>query len=322
MITYFKSIVFFISSIMLSGFDFIVMNPYGDIALQQARLIRIAVVLMLLIVVPVFFAILFFAWRYRNCSKTARYDPKWYHSNLLEFFIWVVPLVIIVCLATITWNSTHLLDPYAPLQRISDGKPIEKNSKPLIIEVVALDWKWLFLFPEWNIATINELVVPIDRHLEFRITASSVMNSFYIPGLAGQIYAMAGMETKLHAVMNKEGVYNGFSANYSGRGFSQMRFKFYGKSAKGFEDWIARVKSQGVALDRKRYLLLEKPSEHDPVLYFSSVERGIYHAILNFCVTPGKICMDEMMRIDSMGGGGIKGVSRQSLVHDEGYRWQ
>ncbi|KAE9510307.1 Cytochrome bo(3) ubiquinol oxidase subunit 2 precursor [Candidatus Liberibacter asiaticus] len=315
-----KFFFLFFSSVMLSGFEFIVMDPYGDIALQQASLIRIAVALMLLIVVPVFFSILFFAWKYRSTNKKARYDPKWCHSTLLELFVWLVPLVIVGFLAVITWDATHRMDPYAPLERISESKSIAKNSKPLVVEVVALDWKWLFLLPEQQVAIINELVVPIDRPLEFRITASSVMNSFYIPGLAGQIYAMAGMETKLHAVMNKKGAYSGFSANYSGRGFSHMRFKFYGKSEKGFEDWISKVKRQGTFLNRQEYLLLKKPSERDSVRYFSPIEKGLYYSILNLCVHPGKICMDEMMRIDALGGGGMRGIDRHSLIYDEGYR--
>ncbi|MEG8099433.1 ubiquinol oxidase subunit II [Candidatus Liberibacter brunswickensis] len=322
MTTSLKFFVLLILSINLSSCEFIVMNPYGDIASQQSNLIFISVFLMSLIVVPVFFAILFFAWRYRSTSKTALYDPKWCHSTVLEFFIWFFPLLTVGCLAFITWNATHRMDPYAPLERISEGRPIGLNSKPLVIEVVALDWKWLFIFPEQKIATINELVVPVDRPLEFRITSSTVMNSFYIPGLAGQIYAMAGMETKLHAVMNKVGLYSGFSANYSGKGFSHMHFKFYGKLEKEFEKWVSKVKCKGVALDRKRYLLLEKPSVDNPVSYFSSIENGMYHDILNFCVNPGKICMDEMMSIDAMGGGGIKGIDRKSLLYDDDHRWK
>ncbi|KQC49381.1 cytochrome O ubiquinol oxidase [Candidatus Liberibacter solanacearum] len=317
-----KFVALFFSILILSGFDFVVMNPYGDVASQQAGLIYISVALMLLIVVPVFFSILFFAWRYRATNKKAHYDPAWYHSTRLEFFVWLIPLIIIGCLAAITWEATHRMDPYAPLERISENKSIPKNSKSLIVEVVALDWKWLFLFPEQKIAVVNELVVPVDRPLEFRITASSVMNSFYIPGLAGQIYAMPGMETKLHAVMNREGAYSGFSANYSGKGFSHMRFTFHGKSEKGFDDWVAKVKRQGNCLDRQRYLVLEKPSEKDPVIYFSSVESGLYSAIMNFCVHPNKICMDEVMRINAMGGGGMKGIDRRFLVYDEDYAWE
>ncbi|MBL0848775.1 MAG: ubiquinol oxidase subunit II [Candidatus Liberibacter ctenarytainae] len=313
-----KLIIFLLSMRILSGCNFVVMNPSGDIAVQQANLICISVALMLLIVIPVFILILFFAWKYRESNKKAHYDPEWSHSTRLECVIWIMPLLIVGCLAVITWDATHRMDPFAPLKRISATKPLPKDVKPLVVEVVALDWKWLFFLPEQKVAVVNELVVPIDRPLEFRITASSVMNSFYVPGLAGQIYAMAGMETKLHAVMNKPDTYLGLSANYSGSGFSHMNFKFYGKSDKGFDDWIAKLRYKGTILDRKRYLLLEKPSENDPIVYFSSVEMGLYRSILNMCVHPSKMCLDEMMQIDAMGGGGVKGINRRFLDDGRG----
>ncbi|MBY7649034.1 MAG: ubiquinol oxidase subunit II [Candidatus Liberibacter europaeus] len=304
--------------LIISACDLVIMNPQGYIAAQQADLIRISVVLMLLIVVPVFVAILFFAWKYRSTNKESHYDPEWCHSTKLEFFVWAAPLVIIGCLAFITWDATHRMDPYVPLEKISATQSISLNEKPLVIEVVALDWKWIFFLPEYNIAVVNELAVPVNRPLKFKITSSSVMNSFYVPGLAGQIYAMAGMETQLHAVMNKEGLYSGFSANYSGRGFSHMRFKFYGKSTNGFDDWVAHVRQNGTHLDRNRYLKLERASENDPVQYFSSVESGLYHSILNFCVRSDKICIDEVMRIDALGGGGIYGINQRLLDSDHG----
>lgn len=308
-----KNFIYLFPMLIVSGCDFIVMNPQGYVASQQADLIRISIFLMLLIVVPVFVAILFYAWKYRATNKKASYDSGWCHSTILEIVIWVFPLLIVSCLAIIAWNSTHRLDPYAPLKKISATQAVPDDIKPLVVEVVALDWKWLFFIPEQKIAVVNELMVPVNRPLQFKITSTSVMNSFYIPCLAGQIYSMAGMETKLHAVINQETSCSGFSANYSGMGFSHMRFKFYGKSQKGFDDWVARVRSQGTYLDRERYLLLEKPSENNPVMYFSSVRSDLYRSILNLCVRHGKICMDEVMRIDAMGGGGIKGINRDHI---------
>src|SRR5262249_29969631 len=152
--------------------------------------------------------------------------------------------------------------------RLEYGRPVTPQMKPLEVNVVALDWKWLFIYPEYGVATVNELAAPVDRPINFRITASSVMNSFYIPALAGQVYAMPGMETKLHAVINEAGVYRGFSANYSGAGFSGMRFAFHGLANDGFDRWIADVKAAGGMLDRNRYLELERPSENDPVRRF------------------------------------------------------
>ena len=172
--------------------------------------------------------------------------------------------------------------------------------------------------PEQNIATVNELAAPVDRPIRFHITSSSVMNSFYIPALAGQIYAMPGMETKLHAVINRPGEYEGFSANYSGDGFSHMRFAFHGLDQSGFDQWIAGVRQGGQTLDRDRYLELEKPSEKVPVMRFSNVDGMLWDAILNMCVEPGKMCMGEMMAIDKQGGLSMASVrNTMPLVYDK-----
>ena len=152
-------------------------------------------------------------------------------------------------------------------------RPVPDDAKPLTVEVVALDWKWLFIYPEQGIATVNELAAPVDRPIVFKITASSVMNSFFIPALAGQIYAMPGMETKLNAVINQPGEFEGFSANYSGAGFSGMRFKFHGLSEADFDQWVQKAKAGGGALTRAAYLELERPSERDPVRRFASGRR-------------------------------------------------
>jgi len=282
----------------------VVMAPSGDIAVQQRDLIVISTVLMLLIIIPVIFLTLLFAWRYRHSNTAATYAPEWHHSTRLEIVIWAAPLAIIIALGAVTWISTHKLDPYRPLDRLDAARAIPADTKPLTVEVVALDWKWLFFYPELGIATVNELAAPVDQPINFKITASSVMNSFYIPALAGQIYAMPGMETKLHAVINKEGEYEGFSANYSGSGFSHMRFKFHGLTREGFDAWVAKVKQQGTMLNRDAYLKLEKPSEKEPVRYYAGADADLYEAILNMCATPGKMCMNEMMHIDMTGGGG------------------
>ncbi len=296
----------------------VVMAPSGDIAMQQRDLIVISTVLMLLIIIPVIFLTLFFAWRYRRSNTAATYAPEWHHSTRLEIVIWAAPLAIIIALGAVTWISTHKLDPYRPLDRLDAQRAIPADTKPLNVEVVALDWKWLFFYPELGIATVNELAAPVDRPINFKITASSVMNSFYIPALAGQIYAMPGMETKLHAVINREGEYEGFSANYSGAGFSHMRFKFHGLTQDGFDAWVAQVKQQGTMLNRDAYLKLEKPSEKEPVRYYAGADADLYNAILNMCATPGKMCMNEMMHIDMMGGGGKESAeNREKLQYDD-----
>ncbi|MCD9029621.1 ubiquinol oxidase subunit II [Luteimonas sp. BDR2-5] len=291
-------------ALILSGCDWVVMRPSGDIAVQQRDLIVVSTVLMLLIIVPVVFLTFFFAWKYRASNREAEYLPDWHHSTRLELVIWLAPLAIIIVLGTITWITTHKLDPYRPLDRIDATRPVPDDVEPLVVEVVALDWKWMFLYPEQGIATINELAAPVDTPIQFKITSASMMNSFFIPALAGQIYAMAGMETKLHAVINKEGVYKGFSANYSGDGFSHMRFDFHGMSRQDFDAWVATVR-EGEPLDRAGYLEIEKPSEREPVRHFGSVDADLYDAILNMCVAPDAMCIHEMMHIDMSGGGGV-----------------
>ena len=199
---------------LLAGCHTVLMSPSGDLALQQRNLIIDSVLLMLLIIVPVIALTLLFAWHFRASNKKADYDPDWDHSTMLELLIWSAPLLIIIALGALTWVSTHKLDPYRPLDRIADGRPVPADVKPLTVVVVALDWKWLFIYPEQGIAAVNDLAAPVDRPIQFKITASSVMNSFFIPALAGQIYAMPNMETQLQAVMNKPGDFEGFSANY------------------------------------------------------------------------------------------------------------
>jgi cytochrome o ubiquinol oxidase subunit 2 len=213
-----------------------------------------------------------------------------------------VPLLIIIALGAITWISTHTLDPYRPLDRIARDRPVPEGTKPLVVEVVSLDWKWLFIYPEQGIATVNELAAPVDRPIRFKLTSSSVMNAFYVPDLAGMIYTMPGMQTELNAVINAPGEYTGFSSNYSGAGFSGMRFKFHASDAAGFDAWVARVRSSGDALGRIDYLALEKPSERDPVRHFATVDAGLYDAILNQCVDTKRMCMHDMMAIDAAGG--------------------
>jgi cytochrome o ubiquinol oxidase subunit II len=306
---------------LLSGCNTVVLSPSGDVAVQQRDALIESTVLMLLIIIPVIALTVFFAWRYRHSNAAARYEPDWDHSTQLELVIWSVPLLIIICLGAITWASTHLLDPYRPLGRVATGQAVVRDARPLKVDVVALDWKWLFIYPDYGIATVNELAAPVNRPIEFRITASSVMNSFYIPALAGQIYAMPAMQTQLHAVINKVGVYQGFSANYSGAGFSGMRFAFHGVEDADFDKWIAAAKAGRGALDRAAYLQLEQPSENEPVRRYASVDATLFNAILNLCVEPNKMCMSEMSAIDAKGGLGLAAANNiLPLEYDKNVR--
>ncbi|MCJ1961062.1 ubiquinol oxidase subunit II [Novosphingobium mangrovi (ex Hu et al. 2023)] len=307
----------------LSACNTVVLKPAGDVAQQQGDLVVISTLLMLLIIVPVIALTLFFAFKYRASNKEANYQPDWDHSTQLELVIWAAPLLIIICLGALTWVSTHLLDPYRTIGRIDSETPISAQVEPLEVDVVALDWKWLFIYPEQGVATVNELVVPTNRPLHFRITASSVMNSFYVPAMAGQIYAMPGMETRLNAVMNRTGDdFVGFSANYSGAGFSGMRFPVRSVDDAGFASWVADVKDGGEkaagTLDAPKYLDLEKPSENVPAMHFANVDAKLYGRIVDMCVEPGKMCMSEMMAIDARGGLGKAGIHNvEMLTYDK-----
>lgn len=303
---------------LLAGCKLVVLDPAGDVARQQGNLILISTGLMLLIIVPVMILTVVFAWRYRAANKAATYKPDWDHSTQLELVIWAAPLLIIICLGALTWVATHLLDPYRPLARTAPGQTVSAAVEPVEVQVVALDWKWLFIYPEQGIASVNELALPAHRPVRFRISSSSVMNSFYIPALAGQIYAMPGMETKLHGVFNKTGQFSGFSANYSGAGFSDMRFAVKSLADTDFSAWVAATKAGGGTLDRTAYLRLEKPSEKVPAQRFAAVEPQLFDAIVNMCVEPGKMCMHDMMSIDAAGGAGVPGIGNvRSLTYDK-----
>jgi len=283
---------------VLSGCNTVTMNAAGDIARQQADLIRVSVYLMLIIIIPVMILTVVFAWKYRK-GANAKYEPDWDHSTKLELVIWGAPLLIIIALGLITWIYTHKLDPYRPLERLDAQRPIPTSTKPLVVEAIAMDWKWLFIYPEQGIATVNELVAPVDVPIRFRVTATSVMNAFYVPELAGMVYAMPGMEITLNAVQNRPVVSEGFSANYSGAGYSDMRFSYRGVQQADFDKWVQSVKAGGGELNRGNYLTLEKPSIKEPVHRYAAVDQDLYHAILNRCVADGTVCQDKMMSDDA-----------------------
>ncbi len=280
----------------------VLLQPAGDVARGNRDVLIASTALMLLIIIPVMVATVVIAWRYRHTNTAVPYEPKWNHSTGIEVAIWSAPLAIIIALGALTWVSTHLLDPYRPLAQSVAGRPAASASRPLRVQVVALDWKWLFFYPDLGIATVNELAAPVDTPIDFKITSSHQMNSFFIPAIAGQIYAMPGMETPLHAVINKTGVFDGFSANYAGAGFSDMKFKVHSLSKADFQRWLDRVRSKGGVLDRAAYLRLEAPSERDPVRYFATVPGDLYNAALNQCVDRTKMCVAEMMRRDAQAG--------------------
>lgn len=258
--------------LLLSGCNMALLDPKGAIGMEQKSLILTAIGLMLIVVVPVIIMTFLFAWKYRASNKNATYAPDWSHSNKIEFVVWTIPLIIILILGTITWRSTHALDP---------REPIYSEKKPLVIEAVSMDWKWLFIYPEQGIATVNEIYFPANVPVQFKVTSDSVMNSFFIPQLGSQIYAMAGMRNQVHLIANEEGAFKGISANYSGAGFSGMKFMTYATSQDKFTDWVAKVKQAPKSLQWADYKALSKPTQNNPVEYYSSVKAGLYDDIIN-----------------------------------------
>ncbi|AZY48320.1 ubiquinol oxidase subunit II [Bordetella avium] len=257
---------------LLGGCSMEILSPKGDIGAQEKTLLLTALGLMLLIVVPVIFMTLYFAWKYRASNTEAEYLPKWSHSTRIEVVVWTIPCIIIAILAVLTWKSSHALDPYRPLQ---------SDVKPVTIEVVSLDWKWLFIYPDYDIATVNQIAFPVNTPVNFRITSQSVMNSFFIPQLGSQIYSMSGMETKLHLNAFEVGDYAGISANYSGSGFSGMRFRALAMTQQGFDDWIAKARASNNPLTPAVYEALTKPSENNPVTMYSEVPTGMFDFIVH-----------------------------------------
>jgi cytochrome o ubiquinol oxidase subunit II len=248
-----------------------VLDPKGSIGAAEKSLIGTATYTMLIVVIPVIVMTLWFAWRYRASNSRATYAPKWAHSTAIEVVIWTVPSIIILCLGILTWRTTHELDPY---------RPIESSVKPINVEVVALDWKWLFIYPDLGIASVNQVAFPVGTPVNFRITSDSVMNSFFIPRLGSQIYAMAGMQTRLHLVADEAGDYAGVSANFSGRGFSDMKFRALATSPEQFDAWVQKVKASSERLDMNEYNSVSHPSEKNPVRYFATVDPKLFNNII------------------------------------------
>jgi len=288
--------------LLLTGCNAALLDPKGEIGMQQKSLILTATWLMLIVVVPVIIMTVWFAWRYRASNKNATYAPNWSHSNKIEFVIWTIPCIIILVLGTITWKTTHSLDPRVP---------IASEEKPVVIEAIAMDWKWLFVYPEQGIATINEISFPANVPVEFKITSDTVMNSFFIPRLGSQLYAMAGMQNKLHLIANEEGEFKGISSNYSGHGFSNMKFTAYATSKEKFAEWVNKVKASPDTLQWADFEKLEKPTDNNPVQYFGSVKTGLYQDIIDKF-------MDPAMNHKQMAEGAkpVEHEMNQEMTHD------
>ena len=247
-----------------------VANPQGPVGLAERNILFRAFGIMMIVVIPVFIMAAWFAWRYRATNTRANYQPNWI-SGRLDALVWIVPSLIVISVAVHVWIYTHALDPY---------KPLDPPAKPLEVQVVAEDWKWLFIYPDEGIATVNEIAFPAGRPLTLRITSDTVMNSFFIPALGGQIYAMAGMQTQLNLLASEPGHYVGRNTQYSGSGFADQHFEAVAMTTEDFDAWVAKVRQSGTALDEASYTELAKPSSKVPVTYYSSVEPKLFDKII------------------------------------------
>ncbi len=287
-------------ALLLSGCKIDVIQPSGYVARQQLILIVVCVAVMLCVVIPVMVSVVFLAIKYRASNVKADYSPDWAHSNKIEALMWSIPIVIIMVLGSLTTYYTYKLEPTNPLpvEVVGEGKPLQ-------IDAVALDWKWLFIYPEYGVASINEIYVPEGRQVLLQLTSENSVNAFWVPKLGTVLYAMPQMNAKLHLVAEEQGVFKGTSANYSGDGFSGMRFKWHSVSSRDFEDWIVKARANGRLLDRTSYRQLsiaprmgdiaakEKDAE---VRYFAPVEKRLYYRVVNRCVDENTVCNEDLMK--------------------------
>jgi cytochrome o ubiquinol oxidase subunit II len=267
----------------LTGCSTIVLfDPKGPIGESERFLILAAIGLMLIVLIPVFIMAFWFPRKYRAANTASTYLPKWGYSAKIDLVMWAVPIAIVTVLAMLTWTRTHALDPY---------KPIPSAEKPITIEAVSLDWKWLFIYPDLNIAIVNQITFPVNVPVSFKLTSDTVMTSFFIPQLGSQIYAMAGMQTRLHLLADTPGTYAGQNNQISGRGYVNMHFKAHAVSRAEFQAWVEKVRQSKQLLDLDRYEQLAKPNDgYYPVTYFSSVKPDLFvHILRKYDPTWGKM---------------------------------
>lgn len=267
-------------TVLLKGVNIDVLNPQGEIARKEHQLIIFTLLLSLVVVIPVFVMLIGFSLRYRESNKRAAYRPNWEGNRLLETVWWGIPCVIIVILGIVTWQSSHELDPY---------KDLDSSVAPVNVQVVALQWKWLFIYPDQQIATVNELIIPEKTPINFTITSDAPMNSFWIPSLGGQVYAMSGMSTKLRLMADKTGEYRGSSANVSGTGFADMNFLAKSRTKTDFDAWVQQTKSLDSGLDAATYKILAEPDVKERPLYYSLKDTDLYDKIImKYMMPPAK----------------------------------
>ena len=260
-----------IGAAMLSGCTEGVLDPQGPVADAERQVLLNSLGIMLAIVIPTILATLGVAFWFRSSNRRARYRPGFTYSGRLEMLVWSIPAMTVLLVGGVAWIGSHDLDP---------RKPIASDVTPLKVQVVSLDWKWLFIYPDQGIASVNQLTVPVGTPVSFELTSSGVMNSFFVPQLGSQIYTMAGMVTRLHLQADHEGAYPGLSANYSGEGFADMRFTADAVPPEAFGQWIDRARSDGPVLDAGTYAALARPSSAVAPFSYRSVAPDLFNGIL------------------------------------------
>lgn len=254
-----------------------VLDPKGPVGAAEKLVLFDSLAVMLVIVVPTILVTLAFAWWFRAGNTRATYRPDWAFSGRLELIVWSIPILVVTFLGGIAWFGSHTLDPYAPLP--SSQKPVE-------IQVVSLDWKWLFIYPADHIATVNELVIPAGRPVHFSLTSSGVMNSFFVPQLGSQIYTMASMVSQVSLQADQPGTFGGLSAHFSGEGFAGMHFNVTAVSPAAYATWLAATKASGPTLDNGAYVTLAKPSKEVPPMTYRGADPALFYTIVNGNMAP------------------------------------
>lgn len=267
-------------SMVLAHENALVFHPKGIIAEEELQLIVINILLMLLIIVPTFLFLFTVVWKYCIKKEDSHHDPNHNFGLKGDIIIWGAPCVIVLIMAIVTWNATHRLNPY---------KPIESEVKPLIVQVVALDWKWLFIYPELGIASLNDFHIPEKTPIHLMLTAdASPMNSFWIPQLSGQIYSMTGMSTQLHLMAKEVGEYVGRAVEINGEGYADMTFPVTSSSETDFEKWVMQVKKSHSTLTKSTYQELVKPALNKSKIYYSEIEENLYKKIIHKYMYPSR----------------------------------
>src|SRR5499425_675915 len=249
-----------------------VLDPKGPVTTAERLIMFNSTGIMLAIVIPTILATLGVAWWFRSSNTRARYLPDFDYSGRLELLVWSIPIMTILLVGGVAWLSSYDLDP---------PKAIASAQKTVRVQVVALDWKWLFIYPDEGIATVNQLTIPVGAPISFELTSSGVMNSFFVPQLAGQIYTMSGMVTRLHLLADHAGTYRGMSANYSGAGFSDMHFNVHAVPAEEFARWVAATRTAGPVLNAQSYAELVKPSQAVAPFTYHAVAPNLFIGIVN-----------------------------------------